>query len=126
METTNHSVTDEDDRLAQLKREVLNLRPVSPLFMYAGIFCISVASACSIFRYHYGMSYEEAPMWWHLGFWGGYLLSTAFSITSMVLNRRLGRRLARTLHEIKEEKARRAVPEQQAKEDLQSLEKHAT
>jgi hypothetical protein len=126
METTTFSVTDEGDRLAQLKREVLNLRPVSPLYMYAGMVCISVASACSIFRYHSGMSYEEAPVMWHLGFWGGYLLSTAFSITSIVLNRRLSRRLATTLYEIKEEKARRAVPELQTKGDLQLLEKHAT
>lgn len=97
----------EDDRLTQLRRAVLDHRPVPSFYYYAGQLLICVGSIFSILRFHYGWSYEEVGWWWYVGYFGGELFGAALMITSCVKTWKSGRILDRKMKEFKEEKARR-------------------
>jgi hypothetical protein len=72
MDSTSTFPAD-NERLAQLQAQIRNHKPVPQFYNYACQLFNAIGSIAQIYRYYKDWSWEEAPLWLNLAFWGGYL-----------------------------------------------------
>lgn len=72
---SRNSTGPSPERIAQLRRRVMEHRQLNPNYQNALILSAAIGGLASLIRGYYGWSYEEAGILLNLAFWGGYGLA---------------------------------------------------